>query len=62
MLRFEDENASDGSGYPSSPDRRRRIEVFCRAYGIADPEDVVSLVADQQRTVLRIAEALGGGY
>jgi Phosphotransferase enzyme family len=34
--------------YPAPPDRRR-IEVFCDAYGIAVPADIGALVAKQQR-------------
>lgn len=45
--------------YPDPPDRRRRIEVFCHAYGIPVPEDVVALVLEQQRSVLATCEALG---
>jgi Phosphotransferase enzyme family len=45
--------------YPAPPDRRRRIEVFCDAYGIAVPDDVSACVAAQQRMVSQTAEALG---
>jgi hypothetical protein len=45
-------------GYPGRPDRRRRIDVFCEAYGVAVP-DVVDRVAEQQRFVLACCEALG---
>jgi Phosphotransferase enzyme family len=46
-------------GYREPPDRRRRIEVFCQAYGVAVPGDIVERVAGQQRSVLRLCEALG---
>lgn len=45
--------------YPGPPDRRKRIEVFCEAYGVAVPDDVVDRVAAQQRLVLGLCEALG---
>ena len=45
--------------YPEPPDRRRRIEIFCEAYGIAVPGDIVGLVAEQQRFGLQHCEALG---
>jgi aminoglycoside phosphotransferase (APT) family kinase protein len=37
--------------YPGPPDRRRRIEVFCDAYGASVPDDVSACVAWQQRLV-----------
>ena len=46
--------------YPQPPDRRRRIEVFCDAYGIAVPDDITGRVAWQQRLVLQTCEALAG--
>ena len=45
--------------YPEPPDRRRRIEVFCDAYGIGVPDDIVAQVAGQQRLVLERCAALG---
>jgi Phosphotransferase enzyme family len=45
--------------YPGPPDRSRRIEVFCDAYGVAVPDDIVDRVAEQQRLVLQNCEALG---
>jgi hypothetical protein len=44
--------------YPGPPDRRRRIEVFCEAYGIPVPENVSAHVASQQRMVAATCEAL----
>lgn len=44
--------------YPSAPDRRRRIEIFCDAYGIDTPSSVAELVADQQRRILETSESL----
>jgi aminoglycoside phosphotransferase (APT) family kinase protein len=44
--------------YPGPPDRRRRIEIFCDAYGIAVPGDIVDRVAWQQRLVMRNCETL----
>lgn len=45
--------------YPTPPDRRRRIEVFCDAYGTPVPDDVVACVVDQQRAVLAMCRSLG---
>ena len=44
--------------YPQPPDRRRRIEIFCDAYGIAVPADITGRVAWQQRLVLEHCQAL----
>ena len=44
--------------YPQPPDRRRRIEVFCAAYGIAVPGDITGRVAWQQRLVMQNCAAL----
>jgi hypothetical protein len=44
--------------YSQPPDRRRRIEAFCAAYGIAVPDDITCRVAEQQRLTLQCAEAL----
>lgn len=44
--------------YPEPPDRRRRIEVFCDAYGIAVPADITGCVAWQQRLVMQHVESL----
>ena len=40
--------------YPEPPDRRR-IQVFCAAYGVSVPGDIVARVAEQQRLVLATA-------
>ena len=45
-------------GYPSPPDRRRRIEIFCDAYGIEVPEDVVGQVVQQQELIMRRCQRL----
>jgi Phosphotransferase enzyme family len=55
----DDEECVHWLRYASPPDRRRRIEVFCEAYGIAVPDHVTALVAEQQLSVLRTCEALG---
>jgi Phosphotransferase enzyme family len=55
----DDEDCVRWLHYPEPPDRRRRIDVFCDAYGIAVPEDVVGQVAHQQRLVMQTCEALG---
>jgi aminoglycoside phosphotransferase (APT) family kinase protein len=44
--------------YPSPPNRRRRIETFCEAYGMAVPDDIVELVAEEQRLSLDTCAAL----
>jgi phosphotransferase family enzyme len=44
--------------YPEPPDRRRRIGVFCAAYGVSVPSDIVTRVAEQQRVVLAHCAAL----
>lgn len=55
----DDQEATQWLAYPSPPDRGRRIAVFCEAYGIAVPDDIVSVVAEQQRVVLETTEDLG---
>jgi hypothetical protein len=55
----DDEESIRWLRYPRPPNRRRRIEVFCEAYGIAVPDDVNALVVEQQRSVLGTCEALG---
>jgi len=45
--------------YPEPPDRRRRIEVFCEAYGMPVPDDVIARVAQQQRMTEATFVALG---
>lgn len=44
--------------YPRPPDRYRRIEIFCDAYGIAVPADITGRVAWQQRLVVQNCQAL----
>jgi hypothetical protein len=44
--------------YPAPPGRRRRIEVFCDAYGIPVPGDIGARVAQQQRMTAATCEAL----
>jgi len=53
-----DEESIRRMGHVSPPDRRRRIEVFCDAYGIEVPPDVVEQVARQQRQTARTVEML----
>lgn len=55
-----DDVARADMGYVVTPDRRRRVEVFCDAYGIEVPADVVALVADQQRATLATCADLAG--
>jgi thiamine kinase-like enzyme len=45
--------------YREPPDRRRRIEIFCEAYGIPLPDDVAACVADQQRVVAAACASIG---
>jgi hypothetical protein len=54
----DDEESVQWLAYPGPPDRRRRVEIFCDAYGIAVPATVAELVADQQRAVFETCEAL----
>jgi len=44
--------------YPGPPHRRRRVEVFCDAYGMAVPGDVSGCVAWQQRQAAASCQAL----
>jgi hypothetical protein len=44
--------------YPHPPGRRRRIEIFCNAYGITVPADITGRVAWQQRLVMQNCQAL----
>lgn len=55
----DDSECVNNLGYLAPPDRRRRIEVFCEAYGIAVPDDVVAQVVGQQRLVNELCESLG---
>ena len=54
----DDEECLGWLRYREPPDRRRRIQVFCEAYGIAVPDDIVDLVAREQRLVLDRCAAL----
>ena len=54
----DDEECVRWLRYPGPPDRRRRIEVFCDAYGVAVPGDVGARVARQQRAVAANCAAL----
>jgi len=54
-----DEECVQQMRYSRAPDRRRRIEVFCDAYGMEVPDDVVSVVADQQALTNGLVEQLG---
>lgn len=51
-------NACAGCPTPEPPDRCRRIEIFCDAYGIPVPADITARVAWQQRLVLQNCRAL----
>jgi hypothetical protein len=54
----DDEECVRWLRYPGPPDRRRRIEVFCDAYGMPVPEDVSARVAEVQRMVAATCEAI----
>jgi len=54
----DDEECVRWLRYPHPPDRRRRIEIFCDAYGIPVPADITGRVAWQQRLVLRTCQEL----
>jgi len=47
----DDETTLKWHHFPEVPDRKRRIEIFCNAYGIAVPENVTYHVAALQRQV-----------
>lgn len=55
----DDQECARWLRYREPPDRRRRIEVFCDAYGIGVPGDIVGRAAEQQRLVLERCAALG---
>ncbi|HEV2360201.1 MAG TPA: aminoglycoside phosphotransferase family protein [Acidimicrobiales bacterium] len=55
----DDEECVRSLRYPEPPDRQRRIEIFCDAYGMAVPDDIVVQVADQQRQTLETYEQIG---
>ncbi|MGC4042791.1 MAG: aminoglycoside phosphotransferase family protein [Armatimonas sp.] len=44
--------------FPELPDRKRRIEVFCQAYGVPVPENVTRRVAALQRQVAQTMVAM----
>ncbi len=44
----DDDTCIDHMAYPSPPDRRRRIQVFCDAYGSPLPVSLSNLVAQRQ--------------
>lgn len=54
----DDREAMEWRRYPSPPDRRERIQVFCEAYGMPAPRNAARLVAQHQRTVLKTTEEL----
>jgi aminoglycoside phosphotransferase (APT) family kinase protein len=54
----DDEECVRWLRYPGPPDRRRRIEVFCDAYGVPVPNDVSAYVAWEQRLVAGNCEAI----
>jgi len=54
----DDEECVRWLRYPGPPDRRRRIEVFCDAYGMAVPDDASAWVAWQQRLAAASCEAI----
>lgn len=44
--------------HPAPPDRRRRIGVFCDAYGMPVPQNVSACVAREQRLIATNCQAL----
>lgn len=52
-----DADALRWHGFDRAPDRARRIEVFCAAYGI-DPEGMVDAVIEGQRRIIPHVRAL----
>ena len=55
----DDAESTRWLGYHGAANRRRRIQVFCDAYGVAVPDDLVARVANEQRVILQRCEALG---
>ncbi|MEU9917871.1 hypothetical protein [Streptomyces sp. NPDC051001] len=44
--------------HPQPPDRRRRLEVFCTAYGLSSTEGIVdAVIREQQDTIERVRRA-----
>ena len=54
----DDEECVRWLRYPAPPDRRRRIGVFCDAYGMPVPQNVSACVAWEQRLIATNCEAL----
>jgi hypothetical protein len=54
----DDEECLRWLRYPHPPDRRRRIEVFAQAYGLASTEGLVDEVIAQQELVLERSRRL----
>lgn len=55
----DDEECLRWLGFPAPPDRRHRIAIFCDAYGVAVPDDIVARVAERQRRDLELCSELG---
>lgn len=53
-----DDEAIQWLGHPHPPNRLRRIQVFCEAYGRPVPDDVKAVVAAQQRQTRQTVVAL----
>lgn len=54
----DDETSVRDMGHAEPPDRRRRIAIFCEGYGIAVPDGIGELVANQQRLVTQTLSEL----
>lgn len=54
----DDDTCVERMAYPSPPDRGRRIELFCDAYGAAVPAEVSGLVARRQLRDLNLVADL----
>lgn len=53
-----DEHARDWHHFPSVPDRLARVQAFVEAYGDLPPFDVVDVVTDRIRSVIRLRRQL----
>ena len=59
----DDEESVTWHAYPEPPDRRRRIEVFAEAYGLASTEGLVDAVIERQELDVHHVRSLAArGY
>jgi len=59
----DDEESVKWQAYPEPPDRRRRIEIFAEAYGMAGTDGLVDAVIERQRLdIHRVRTLAARGY